>query len=425
MPSHPSAAPNPLYGLLAVLPLLSACGSDDGAPQGQAAVPVTVARLEAQPVTLRRELPGRVSAYLVAEVRPQVSGIVEKRLFAEGSMVKASQPLYQLDDAKYQADHASAEATLARARATLNTARLTARRSAELVAINAVSRQDDENAAAALKQAEADVAAAEAAVKSVAVTLGYARITSPIGGRIGKSSVTQGALVTANQETALATVQQLDPVYVDLTQSSSELLELRRALSEGRMRGADDLPVTILLEDGSRYTQEGKLAFADVTVDPSTGRFALRVVVPNPENLLLPGMYVRAVIGTGVRQEALLVPQQGVARDAKGHTTALVVGAQNKVELRAVEVSNAIGDQWLVEGGLVAGDRVIVEGLQKVQPGATVEPTEAAHGEPETVASGGGRTPPSDGTSAPKPGDDSTGAKAPSASTAPAAADKR
>jgi membrane fusion protein (multidrug efflux system) len=417
MPSNSSAAPYLLYGLLAVLPLLGACGGKDEPPQEKAAVPVTVVRLEPQAVTLRRELPGRISAYLVAEVRPQVSGIVEKRLFTEGSMVKSGQPLYQLDDAKYQADYASAEATLARARATLNTARLTARRSAELVAINAVSRQDDENAAAALKEAEADVAAAEATVTSASVTLGYARIASPIGGRIGKSSVTQGALVTANQETALATVQQLDPVYVDVTQSSSELLELRRALSEGRMKGADNMPVTILLEDGSRYAQEGKLAFADVTVDPSTGRFALRVVVPNPENLLLPGMYVRAVVGTGVRQQALLVPQQGVARDAKGHTTALVVGPQNEVELRAVEVSNAIGDQWLVEGGLVAGDRVIVEGLQKIRPGATVEPTDAAAGKSPAVASGGG--------SASKPGNGSTGPSAPATSTAPAAAGKR
>ncbi len=207
--------------------------------------------------------------------------------------------------------------------------------------------------------------------------LGYARITSPISGRIGKSSVTQGALVTANQDAPLATVQQLDPIYVDVTQSSAEMLELRRALAAGTLKGTRDLPVTILLEDGTRYEHDGKLAFSDVTVDPTTGSFGLRVVVPNPDHLLLPGMYVRAVIGDGERENALLVPQQGVTHDPKGNTTAMVVGRDGKVEVRPVKVSRAIGDQWLVEDGLAAGDRVIVEGLQKVRPGATAKATEA------------------------------------------------
>jgi membrane fusion protein, multidrug efflux system len=362
-----------VVGLTAV----AACGQQEGAPQGRGAVPVTVVTLATAPVVLHRELPGRTTPYLVAEVRPQVNGIVKQRLYTEGSAVKAGQPLYQLDDATYQADLASARAALARAEATLNTARLNSRRSADLFAINAVSKQEDENAAAALKQGEADVAAAAAAVRSAEVILGYARITAPIGGRIGKSSVTQGALVTANQDEPLATVQQLDPIYVDLTQSSAEWLSLRRELAAGRLEGTQDMPVAIVLEDGTPYAQPGKLAFSEVSVDPTTGSFALRVVVPNPEHILLPGMYVRAIVGTGTRQAGLLVPQQGIARDPKGHTTAMIVGQDGMVEVRPVRVSQAIGDKWLVEEGLAAGDKVIVEGLQKVQPGAPVQPTEA------------------------------------------------
>ena len=365
--------------VLAVVGLtgVAACGTPAGPPQGRGAAPVTVVTLATAPVVLRRELPGRTTPYLVAEVRPQVNGIVKQRLYTEGSAVKAGQPLYQLDDATYQADLASAKAALARAEATLNTARLNSRRSADLFAINAVSKQDDENAAAALKQGEADVAAAAAAVRSAEVILGYARITAPIGGRIGRSSVTQGALVTANQDEPLATVQQLDPIYVDLTQSSAEWLALRRELAAGRLEGTQDMPVAIVLEDGTPYAQPGKLAFSEVSVDPTTGSFALRVVVPNPEHILLPGMYVRAIVGTGTRQAGLLVPQQGIARDPKGHTTAMVVGQDGKVEVRPVRVSQTIGDKWLVEEGLAAGDKVIVEGLQKVQPGASVQPTEA------------------------------------------------
>jgi len=363
--------------LFLLLATLAACSKQSAPPQGAAQVPVTVVTLRPESVTLLRELPGRSNAYLVAEVRPQVNGIIARRLFTEGGMVKAGQPLYQLDDATYRADEKSAQANLARAKATLVTAELNARRSAQLVKIDAVSKQDDENAAAALRQAEADVKATQAAAERAASILGYARITAPISGRIGKSNVTQGALVTANQEAALTTIQQLDPMYVDLAQSSAELLALRRALAKGNLTGTRDLPVQIILEDGSRYEHDGKLAFSDVTVDPATGSFSLRVVVPNPDNVLLPGMYVRAMVGDGERQAALLVPQQGIARDQKGNPTAMIAKPDGTVETRQVRVSRPIGDKWLVEDGLVAGDKVIVEGLQKLRPGVTVQATEA------------------------------------------------
>lgn len=363
--------------VLGMAALMSACSKGGPSMPQMGPVPVTVVTLQTQSVTLTRELPGRVTPYLVAEVRPQVNGIVARRLYEEGGTVRAGQPLYQLDDALYQAELASARATLARAEATLNTASLNARRSAGLVDIKAVSQQDDENARAALQQAQADKAAADAAVQHAAVMVGYARITSPISGRIGKSSVTQGALVTANQEASLATVQQIDPIYVDLTQSSAELLNLRQALAAGTLESASNVPVTIMLEDGTEYAHRGKLEFADVTVDPATGSYLLRVVVPNPDQVLLPGAYVRALIGTGTRSDALLVPQQGVARDARGGTTAMIVDAEGKVAVRQVQVSRVVGDQWLVEEGLAQGDRVIVEGLQKIRPGDPVQATEA------------------------------------------------
>ena len=355
---------------------LGACAGEE-APPPQAAAPVTVVTLKTQSVTLTRELPGRTTPYLVAEVRPQVNGIVKQRLFTEGGVVKAGQPLYQIDDATYRADYNNATANLARARATLVSARLTASRTAELVKVSAISKQDNDNATAALRQAEAEVKAAQAAVAGSGVVLGHARITSPINGRIGKSSVTQGALVTANQAAPLATVQQLDPIYVDLTQSSSELLQLRKSLAAGTLESTNELPVTILLEDGTAFSHAGTLAFSEVTVDPSTGSFALRVVVENPDHILLPGMYVRAVIGNGVRDNAVLVPQQGIARDPKGNTTAMVVDKDSKAQVRPVKVSQTVGDQWLVESGLEAGDKVIVTGLQKIGPGAPVQATEA------------------------------------------------
>ena len=371
---------NPALALTAAFAiLLGACGT--GQEAGPPPTPaVTVVELGSQDVTLTRELPGRTNAWLVAEVRPQVSGLVAERLFTEGERVKAGQPLYQIDDATYRATANSARAQLARARATLTSARLTAERIAGLAKIDAVSAQDNDNATAALAQAEADVGVARAALDAANVMLGYARITSPIDGRIGRSSVTQGALVTANQPQALATVQQLDPIYVDLTQSSAELLDLRRSLAEGRLsRGEEAMPVKILLEDGSDFPHPGRLKFSEVAVDPSTGSYALRIEVPNPEHMLMPGMYVRAVLGVGVRADAVLVPQRGIARDPKGNTTAMVVDAQGVVEQRPVVVSRTIGDQWLVESGLAAGDRVVIEGLQKIAPGATVEVTETVN----------------------------------------------
>jgi len=357
---------------------LAGCGHQkEGPQQGPGAMPVTVVTLRAEPVTLVRELPGRTSAYLVAEVRPQVSGIVKARLFSEGASVKDGQALYQLDDATYRADYDIAKAALARSEATLVAARLRARRTGELVKTGVVSAQDNDNAVAALAQAEADVQSSRAALTAAGVVLGHARITSPISGRIGKSAVTEGALVKAEQDAPLATVQQLDPVYVDVTQSSAELLQLKRELAAGTLEAHASLPVTIVLEDASRYAHDGTLEFSDVSVDPGTGSYLLRIKVPNPDRTLLPGMYVRALVGNGVRPQGLLVPQQGIARDPHGNATALVVGKDGKAEIRVVQATRTIGDKWLVDGGLVAGDRVIVEGLQKVQPGMPVAATEA------------------------------------------------
>lgn len=361
---------------LSVASGLAACGDDAGGGPPGGPVPVTVVTLAAQPFTVTRELPGRTRASVVAEVRPQVTGIVKQVLFEEGGTVTAGQPLYQLDDATYRAEADSARAALARARATLQAAERRAERSTELQKSGLVGAQDHDNVIAAWRQAEADVAVAQAAVDTAMVRLGHARITSPIAGQVGRSMVTRGALVTANQSEALATVQQLDPLFVDLAQSSSELLDLRKAVASGRLESARSLPVAILLEDGSTHPQPGELAFSEVTVDPATGRYILRVLVPNPGQQLLPGMYVRARVGSGMRQEAILVPQQAVQRDPRGGTSVLLVGADGKVEVRQVTVSRTIGAAWLVEDGLAAGDRVIVEGLQKVRPGAEVTATE-------------------------------------------------
>lgn len=365
--------------LLAGFVLAACSGEDAGQGNGQGQMPpaaVTVAVLAEQSVTLTRELPGRTYPYKVAEVRPQVNGIVREQLFTEGSVVEAGQPLYQLDDATYRADYDSARASLRRTEAAVEIARLNADRVAELVETGAVSRQEYDNAMATLQQAEADVGVARAAMASSKVRLDYARITSPITGRIGKSTVTAGALVTANQAQALATVRQLDPIYVDLSQSANELLALRKALEAGTVEATDDYPVSILLEDSSVFEHEGRLAFSEVSVEPSTGSFLLRVLVPNPEHLLMPGMYVRAVVGRGVRDNAILVPQQGIQRDPKGNTYALLVSDDDTVEQREVKVSRTLGNKWLVESGLSAGERVIIEGVQKARPGAPVQVTE-------------------------------------------------
>lgn len=356
------------------------CGSRGGAPAaGDMRPQVTVVTLKTQPVTLTRELPGRTSAFLVADVRPQVSGIVKRRLFTEGGLVRAGQVLYEIDDSLYRAQYDSANAALQKAEANEVAADLAAKRSAELIKIDAVSAQDNETAISAAHQAVADVAAARAALDSAAVNLAYARITAPITGRIGVSAVTQGALVTADQATALATIQQLDPIYIDVYQSSAGWLQLRQEIDSGRIqsRGAGT-PATLRLEDGTVYRHPGKLQFADVTVDPTTGNFLLRVLVPNPEGLLMPGMYVRAEISEGVLSHGVLVPQEGIQHDPRGDASALVVDADGNVEQRRVDITRAVGNRWLVDDGLAAGDRLIVAGVQKVHPGMAVQASEAS-----------------------------------------------
>ena len=354
--------------------ILSGCSDSQSAVNTAPKDPeVGVVTLALQSTTLKSELAGRTAAQMVAQIRPQVGGIVQKRAFTEGAMVKAGELLYQIDPASYQAAQASAKAGVARAEATAAAARLKAKRQADLFAIEAISQQDNEDAQTALQQAEADVASARAALETASINLARTRIVSPIAGRVEASTVTPGALVTANQETALTTVQQLDPIYVDIPQSSLEVLQLRKALSSGALKSEGDAArIQLVLEDGSTYAHEGKLQFAGVTVNTTTGAVTLRALVPNPERLLMPGMYVRARLDKGTDPEALLVPQPGIGRDNTGKATALVVNAENKVEQRKVEVAEAIGTNWRVTNGLKAGERVIVEGSGKVRPGQSV-----------------------------------------------------
>jgi len=366
--------------LLALTAALAACSPKSEAPAPAGPVEVGVMTLQPQRQAFTTELPGRTSAFLSADIRPQVGGIVQKRQFTEGASVKAGQVLYQLDPSTYQAALSSAQATLARNRATAGAAEVTANRNAELVKIDAVSKQVNDQSQAALAQARADVATAQAAVETAGINLGFTRIASPISGRIGTSAVTPGALVTANQTTALATVQQIDPLYVDVTQSSAEVLRLKRELAAGRLtrNGAGAARIKLILEDGSSYGHEGLLQFAGLSVNATTGAVTLRATVPNPDGLLLPGMYVRAVVEEGVDENALLAPQQGILRDAVGRSTALVVDAEDKVARRAVVVGRAVGNRWQVRSGLAAGDRVIVEGSQKARVGEKVKAVEVA-----------------------------------------------
>jgi len=331
--------------------------------------------MEPEKVALTTELPGRVSAVTVADVRPQVTGLIQRRTFVEGSNVRAGSLLYQIDPATYRASLDSARAALAKAESTLRLAKLKADRYKELVAIRAVSQQDFDDADASAQQAAADVASAQASCETARINLGYTRITAPVSGRIGRSSVTEGALVTANQTTALATVQQLDPVYVDVTQSSSAILRLRRAIAAGNLSAARSVKVQLLLEDGSTYPLDGALQFSDVTVDQSTGVVTVRAVFPNPHAELLPGMYVRARITEAVQDAAILAPQQAVTRDASGQALAYVVGPDNRLQTRTLTLGRAIGDRWLVNTGLAAGDRLVIDGAQKAAPGAEVVPT--------------------------------------------------
>ena len=352
--------------------------SQPQAEQAPVVPEVSVQTITSQPVALTTELAGRTSAYLVSEVRPQVGGIVKTRLFKEGSDVKAGETLYEIDPAMYQANHNSAKAALAKAQANLKAVSLRAARYKELVKIDAVSKQDNDQAVAELLQARADVTSAQAALETAAINLGYTKVKAPISGRIGQSAITPGALLSANQATPLAKIQQLDPIYVDVTQSSVDLLRLRKALASGSLTSSDEARanVKLMLEDGTPYSHNGELQFSDVSVDPGTGMVTLRAVFPNPDLQLLPGMYVRAMLEEGVREQAILVPQQGVTRDSKGNATALLVNPEGKVERRVLSASRTVGDQWLIDAGIEPGERVIVEGVQKVRPGVAVNAVE-------------------------------------------------
>jgi len=367
--------------LSVVLPA-GGCGGRKQSPPPPPVPEVAVVTVRPEPVELTTELPGRTSAYRVAEIRPQVNGLIQKRLFKEGSDVKAGEVLYQIDPAPYQSALTNARASLSRAEANLPGIRSRVGRYKDLIADKAVSQQDFDDASAALKQAEADVESWKAAVETASINLAYTRITAPISGRIGRSTVTEGALVTAHQPLTLATIQQLDPIYMDVPQSTADLLRLKSRLKAGHLdrSGTNQKKVQLLLEDGTTYPEEGTLEFQDVTVDPTTGSVILRVVFPNPQGVLLPGMFERAVVKEGVNRRAILIPQQAVSRDPKGNPTVLIVDGGGKVEPRLLEIDRAIGDKWLVTSGLVSGDRVIVEGLQKVRPGASVKvvPFEAA-----------------------------------------------
>lgn len=393
----PSGAIARTAGLLALL-VVAACGG--GQPPAPAAPPpapevgVVVVAPERQVVTT--ELPGRTTASLAAEIRPQVGGIVQKRLFTEGAEVRAGQVLYQIDPAGFEAALAAAEAQLSKARAALATAESNARRNAELVKIDAISRQVHDDSQAAAQLARSDVEVASAAVRTARINLGYTQVKSPIAGRTSTSTVTPGALVTANQAAALTTVTRLDPLYVDITQSSTELLRLKNELASGRIRrdgNGEAARVAIVLDDGSTYAQTGRLQFSGVQVNPGTGAIVLRAELPNPDGLLMPGMYVRAVLEAGVNEEALLAPQQAVARDPAGNASVLVVTPEDKVERRRIVTGAAVGNRWEVLSGLAAGERILVDGSQRVRPGDSVRPvpwTPRSQGKAEAPAAAAG-----------------------------------
>jgi len=372
MRTAPVALPIALFLSLA----LAACGGDDQTGGDRPPPEAGFIAVTPEPFTLTSELPGRTTPHQVAEVRPQVNGIIEERLFEEGQLVEKGEPLYRIDDSLYQADVESARAELARAQATLKSTRLRAERFEKLLDMKAVSQQEYDEAEAALGENQAQVAAARAALSSARTNLDYTTLEAPISGRIGRSAVTAGALVTANQAQTLATIRQLDPIYVDLTQSARELRRLRQALENGELEkvGDDKARVTLLMEDGSEYKHEGVLQFSEYAVEESTGSVTLRALFPNPDGDLLPGMFVRAKLPEGERSDAILVPQKGVARDSTGQATAMVINENDQVERRNVTTERAVGNRWLIAEGLSGGDRLIVEGLQKIQPGMTIKP---------------------------------------------------
>jgi membrane fusion protein (multidrug efflux system) len=363
---------------------LAACGEKEQPAPPPPSVGVVAMKVES--ASLLNELPGRIAAVETSEVRPQISGVIRRRLFTEGSMVRAGQVLYEIEDAPYRAALAQAQGSLANAQATINATALQAQRYKELVGINAVSKQEADNANASAMQARGNVAAQRAAVQAAQVNQGFTRIRAPISGRIGRSLYTAGALVQAGQADALSTIQRTDQVFVDLTQSAAQLLDLKEAMRSGGVTEAEGARVKLLLPNGKTYPIEGRLQFSEVSVDPTSGAVTLRAIFANPDGLLLPGMYARAQLVEGQRTQAILAPQQGITRDARGRATAMVVGAQNKVEMRTVEIDRAIGDKWIVTSGLKAGDQLIVEGLLNLRPGTVVKP-----GKPQqiTVATGG------------------------------------
>jgi membrane fusion protein (multidrug efflux system) len=379
--------------LTASLLILAGC-SQKPAPAKPAPV-VGYVVVRPQSVTITTDLPGRTTAFRIAEIRPQVSGVILKRMFVEGSTVKAGTQLYQIDPAPFQASLASALAAQAKAEAGVVSASLLVQRYKPLADARAVSRQDYDNAVSAEAQDEADVATAKANVQTARINLAYTRMFSPISGRTGRSSVTQGALVTADQTTALLTVQQLDPIYVDVTQPSTLLSRLRRELASGMLKkvGADQAVVSLEEEDGHPYPLPGRLKFSEVTVDPGTGSVTLRAEFPNKDSTLLPGMFVHERIQEGVNDKAILAPQQGVTHNQKGEPTAMVVNAESKVELRVLMTDRAIGDQWLVTAGLAAGDKVIVQGLQGIKPGVTVDAKEVTAAEMKKAAADAAKPP--------------------------------
>ncbi|MCD6394582.1 MAG: efflux RND transporter periplasmic adaptor subunit [Planctomycetes bacterium] len=363
-----------LLGIFLLLMTVTGC-KQHGGPPPQGTPEVAVVTVYPERVVITTELPGRTSAFRVAEIRPQVNGLILKRAFKEGSDVNEEDLLYQIDPAPYQAAYNQAKAAVAMIEAQLPALRGREKRFKELVESHAVGQQDYDDALAALRQLEAHLKASKAAMESAEINLSYTPIKAPISGRIGRSNITEGALVTAYQPIALATIQQLDPIYVDVPQSTAELLRLQNRLKNGSLNhdGANQNKVKIILEDGIPYPLEGTLQFQDVTVDPTTGSVILRVVFPNPEGILLPGMFVRAVIIEGVNERAILIPQQGISRTPKGDPFTLIVDADNKVQQRMLTLDRAIGNKWLVSSGLNPGDRVIVEGIQKVRPGAPVK----------------------------------------------------
>ncbi|ATG16487.1 TPA: efflux RND transporter periplasmic adaptor subunit [Providencia alcalifaciens] len=357
---------------------LSGCNEEQKGGGERPAPDVGIVTLKAEPLTIKTELPGRTSAYRVAEVRPQVSGIILKRNYKEGSDVEAGVSLYQIDPAPFQATYNSAKAELAKAQANANLAALTVKRYKPLLGTNYISQQEYDQANSTYAQSLAAVKAAEAAVETARINLNYTKVTSPISGRTGKSNVTEGALVSAGQTTELMRVQQLDPIYVDVTQSSEDFLRLKNEIEQGALqKEPGKAPVSLVINGGQEYAQKGQLEFSDVTVDETTGSITMRAVFPNPNKELMPGMFVRAILEDGVKENAILVPQQGVARTPQGDAQVMVVGAENKVEVRKVKAAQAIGNNWLVTDGVKDGDRVIVIGLQKIKPGMVVVPKQA------------------------------------------------